>query len=237
MKSISIIIPTLNEEAFLKKTIQHCLAVASDPDLLEIIIVDAGSSDNTLESVRDLNVKCFSHPKFKFKKYKSLNFGIKQAQHDLLVFLDADTLLPDHFDRLINDTISNDVVGGAFELSFDKADWKLKILQLINRIRYRFGKMYYGDQAVFCRRSVAIEVAGYPPVELMESASFCRQLKKKGKLTLIKKPVLTSSRRFHEHGFYRVLLFDIRMWIRFTFNFSVDRFGKKYWRFNLGSNG
>ena len=236
--TISIIIPTLNEEKYLARTIEHIYAHADEVNEPEILVIDAGSVDRTLESVNDYKIKTFSRKEFSGKKYASLNLGLQQAIGDVVVFLDADTLLPKGFDTLIQEKMAQpEVVGGAFEFSFIQSDWKLKVVELLNRIRYRFGQLYYGDQAVFCLRNVAIDVGGFPEKELMESAFFCKRLLKEGKLRLIKSPIRTSPRRFNESGFFKVTWFDISMWIRFVFNFPVEQYGKQYWKMNVKSDG
>ena len=105
--NISIIIPTLNEVKYLRSTIEHTLSMAKVPATLEFIIVDAGSSDLTIDSISDLSCRVYSDASFRLQKHQSLNFGIKQATHDVLVFLDADTLLPMHFDVLLTSTLEN----------------------------------------------------------------------------------------------------------------------------------
>lgn len=236
--TISIIIPTLNEEGYLPVTVTNTLKCADDPDRLEVLVVDAGSTDQTIKSIEGQNTRIFVKPEFVLKKHKSLNFGIEQAAGDVLIFLDADTILPIGYDTLVLKMLDQpNVVGGAFEFSFDHSDWKLRLLQRFNRIRYRFGHMYYGDQAVFCLKSTATEVGRYPPKDLMESAYFCKRLLTVGKLGLIKSPVKTSARRFITNGFFKVFWFDFTMWIRFVLNMPVEQYGKRYWGLNLESDG
>ena len=228
---LSIVIPTLNEVDFLRDTITHLLKVAKEPDQLEIIIVDAGSTDGTLESTDSLPCQTFSQPDFVFKKYQSLNFGLEKSQGEVILFLDADTLLPANFDQLIHKAFQNPkIVGGAFEFDFIKQDPLLWIVRTVNRIRYRIEQSYYGDQAVFCRREVAIQIGGVPHKSLMESAYFCKKLRQEGKLHLIGDSVKTSPRRFIDHGVMKVLWFDFRMWIRFLLGMDIEHFGKKYWQ-------
>ena len=235
--AISIIIPTLNEEKNLKRTIEVLLRHAHQPSLIEILIVDAGSTDRTLESIRDLNVRIFSQPEFLFKKYKSLNFGIEKSRGDLLLFLDADTLLPLNFDLWIRSTLEKkSCVGGAFNFSFDRSNAILWIAQTLNKVRYGVSKIYFGDQAVFCKKSIALKVGGFPKKSLMETAYFCKQLKKEGKLSLIKKNIITSSRRFEKEGTMKVLYFDFIVWIRFVLGWDIDSFGKKYWKHNVNNS-
>ncbi len=235
---ISIIIPTLNEEKFLPKTIECIFQHAKNTDYLEVLVVDAGSTDQTVRIAEELEAKVFSKPEFQLKKYQSLNHGISCAKGETLIFLDADTILPKEFDLKVLKALEQpQVVGGAFEFSFENSDWKLSLLQLFNRIRYRFGQMYYGDQAIYCSKSAAESIGGYPEKELMESAYFCKRLLSVGKLRLIKSPVKTSARRFNNYGFFKVFWFDFTMWIRFGLGLSVDEYGKKYWSVNMSSDG
>ena len=237
MPDFSIIIPTLNERSYLRDTILKAQSHANDSSL-EFIVVDAGSEDNTLDSIEDLEeVDSYSKPDFRLKKYESLNYGIQQAKGDILIFLDADTILPRAFDSLIKRCLANGAVGGAFNLSFDFADWKLRCLLFMNRTRYRWSKIFYGDQAIFCSRKEALDVGGFPKQQLMEAAFFCKSLRRKGKLVLVKEPVISSSRRFVDNGIFRVLWFDIRMWARFALRLPLDSFGEKYWRHNLKYDG
>jgi len=228
---LSIVIPTLNEVDFLGNTIAHMLKVAHSPENFEILVIDAGSTDQTLESIEAYSCKAYSKPEFVLQKYQSLNLGLAESTADSVLFLDADTLLPHHFDQLIQTELrDSNVVGGAFEFDFQTKNFILSIIVLVNQIRYRIEKSYYGDQAVFCRRKVALKMGGYPEKSLMESAYFCRKLREQGKLRLINKSVKTSARRFIEHGILKVLWFDFRMWIRFLLRMDVQKFGGKYWK-------
>ncbi|WP_421763712.1 glycosyltransferase [Ekhidna sp.] len=231
---ISIIIPTLNEEEYLRKTTLHTINKSFNRDELELIIVDAGSRDDTLESIKDLDVTIFSKPEFALKKFESLNYGVSKSHGELIIFLDADTLLPNHFDDLIESKMrQNNVVGGAFEFAFERPDWKLSLVTILNRIRYRFGKIFYGDQAVFVKKEVLDEIGGVPEEPLMETAYLCKALRKRGKLTIIRPALKTSARRFKTYGFFNVAWFDLNMLIRFNLGLSVSSYAKKYWGKNL----
>ncbi|MEM6735230.1 MAG: glycosyltransferase [Bacteroidota bacterium] len=228
--NLSVIIPTLNEENFLRRTIKHLFVNASHIEKLEILVIDAGSSDKTVASVQDLPVQVFVEPTFKLQKHESLNFGIKKSRGEILVFLDADTLVPKHFDSLILDIMKKKhSVGGAFEMNFVEPDLKLSLLSKLNAVRYRIWKTFYGDQAIFCKREVAIAVGGFSNT-LMEAAYFCRSMKKQGNLCLINQPVETSARRFNKEGFWKVLWFDVKIWIRFILGRSLKNKAKDYWK-------
>ncbi|WP_370088242.1 glycosyltransferase [Ekhidna sp.] len=231
---LSIILPTLNEEAFLRRTILHTLERAESPERLELLVVDAGSTDGTVQSIEDLNVQVLQKPEFIFKKHESLTYGVSKSTHDIIMFLDADTLLPRHFDVLIEEKLKNDsAVGGAFEFAFEDPDWKLALLTLVNRIRYRWGKVFYGDQAVFVRRKALDQIGGVPKEPLMETAFLCKELRKVGQLSIIRPALKTSPRRFKTHGFFKVSWFDLNMFIRFNLGLPVSGYAKRYWSKNL----
>lgn len=231
---ISLIIPTLNEASGLKATIEHTRSMAKENDSLEIIVVDAGSNDGTLATINHSDLKVFVRPDFALKKYSSLNYGLEQSAGDVVLFLDADTLLPKHFDQSIRKALEKPgVVGGAFEFSFKNPDWKLFLLTIINQIRYRLDKAYYGDQAIFARKSILSKIGGVPAESLMEAAYLSKAMRKQGKLALIRPGIITSPRRFNEHGFFKVAWFDFIMFIRFNLGLPVSGYATKYWSKNL----
>jgi len=146
--------------------------------------------------------------------------------------LDADTLLPRNFDAIILKILTRkNTVGGAFDMRFVDADLKLQVLSYLNSLRYRIWKTFYGDQAIFCRREAAIQVGGFPDT-LMEAAHFCKSLKKQGGLKLSNKVVKTSARRFNENGFWNVLWFDVKVWVRFVFQMDLKTQHISYWKGN-----
>jgi len=233
--SLSIIIPTLNEAKFLDKTLTRIKEFSNDFNQLEIIVVDSGSSDKTVEIARD-NYFCsvHEHPELKGKKYAILNKGASYAKGNHLLFLDADTLLPANFDQLILNHLNNGYVGGAFEFKLDGKNWGLRFIEIANRTRYRLGQKYYGDQGVFCSKSAFYKINGFPQKPILESAHFCAALKKNGKLKLIKEPVVTSSRRFTRSklGPIWVLTVDTGIFLLDKFGFRSEKIGKYYWSVN-----
>ncbi len=230
---LSIVIPTLNEAAILRQTIEHTFEICSHRGNLEIIVVDNGSSDHTLTSISDLDVRVFERPELKGKKYAILNFGGEQAKGEVILFLDADTLLPHHFDQLIEQSLSNlKIVGGAFDFEFTERRWYLQTLAFFNRIRIRLDHNFLGDQALFCRKPVFGQVGGYPEKLIMESSFLCQALKKQGKLAVIPARVHTSARRFLEHGFLKVFWYDFKVWTYYVLGLNADKFGKAYWQHN-----
>lgn len=230
---LSIVIPTLNEAANLRKIILMTLDKCTDVRRLEIIVVDNGSVDQTLETVQDLSIKTYEQPSLKGRKFAVLNFGYQQASGEVIVFLDADTELPEAFDQLIAKSLADHhIVGGAFDFEFQERRWYLQALAALNRIRIRIDHNFLGDQAVFCRKSVLDQIGGYPERLIMESSYLCRALKKHGRLIIVPARIRTSARRFLETGFIRVFWFDLKVWLHYMVGLDTDKFGVAYWQHN-----
>ena len=232
MAELSIIIPTLNEANYITNCLRSIKENAIDLHRLEILVIDSGSSDETI-SLIDPDCKVFHHPELKGSKYRTLNQGAFYAQGKILLFLDADTLVPPGFDQLIFDAVADKkTVGGAFEFAFIEKHPLLKAIQLTNRFRYRVRQSYYGDQGVFVKSSALKKVGGFPPVKIMETALLCRKLKSTGRLKLIRKPSKTSARRFIRGGILKVYLFDMVIWLRAIFGLPIQHHAPDYWKEN-----
>ncbi|WP_420580816.1 TIGR04283 family arsenosugar biosynthesis glycosyltransferase [Reichenbachiella sp.] len=233
LMDISIIIPTLNEENYIRHTVDRLLANQSGKLELELIVVDAGSQDETVNTIKERTNQLVVDSTLAGAKYKSLNTGAELANGEVLLFLDADTLLPHHFDLQIREALhKKGVVGGAFEFGFNRRGVVYRIIEWINRIRYRIDKRYFGDQGLFCSRENFERVRGYPHEPIMEAAYFCKALRGIGRLALIKSPVLTSARRFEQGNVFRVFLKDTWIWIQFTLGLNIKKYAPAYWAEN-----
>lgn len=230
---LSVIIPALNEAEFLPTTIRMLRENSVSEIRKEIIVSDSGSDDGTPELAARLGarfVECEDRP---LGRGSALNLGAQSATGDVLFFLDADTIPPHGYDARIESVLSDpETVGGAFEFSLDGAEFGLRVVELLNRIRYRIRQRYYGDQGIFVRAEVFRRVGGYPERRILEAAYLCKALRKEGKLGLIGLDIKTSPRRFIEGGIYRVLAKDIKIWFLDLIGFPVDKFADDYWKEN-----
>src|SRR5262249_45208753 len=209
---LSIIIPTLNEAGYLGAAVAGLRRNAVLAGRPEVIVADCGSVDGTADHAAPLGARGVQESPPLDSRAAALNRGAAEARGDVLLFLDADSLVPYAYDRSIAGALRDPhVVGGAFEFALDGAPLGLRVVEVINRIRYRIWKWYYGDQGIFVRRDVFRRVGGYPRRRILEASDFCRVLGRKGRLALIHKPMKTSPRRFLEGGIYRVLVQDV--WI------------------------
>lgn len=231
---LSVIIPALNEYQYISDTIRAVCENAVLGRSHEIIVVDCGSTDGTTEIVKRLGVNLIEIRPETAGRSQALNTGAGIATGDVYLFLDADTILPERYDREIRTALaSRDIVGGAFEFALDGKGFSLRVVELINRIRYRISHQFYGDQGIFVRAAAFSRVGGYPRKGILEASDFCSSLKKVGKLALIRKKIKTSPRRFVEGGVYSVLAGDIRIWCFDLMGKPVDEFADIYWKKNI----
>jgi rSAM/selenodomain-associated transferase 2 len=230
---LSIIIPTLNEARYLTAAVEavRARAIRGTPD--EILVADCGSQDGTADLAARLGVCVVKEDPPLDSRAAALNAGAARATGDVLLFLDADSIVPRGFDRAIEKALRDPhTVGGAFEFALNGPDFGLRIVEVINRIRYRIWPYYFGDQGIFVRADVFHRFGGFPRRRIMEASDFCRELSRKGKLVLIHKPMKTSPRRFLAGGVYHVLAHDTRIWLLDFVRLSTEGYGPAYQRDN-----
>lgn len=200
---ISVIIPTLNEEDVIEKTLHGLLKVPG----IEVIVSDCGSTDKTVTLCKELARVINSEP----GRGRQMNAGAKEASGETLLFLHADTILPEGWKENIVSAMSNEmIVGGAFSLSIDSERVPYKIISATANIRSRITRIPYGDQGIFVRRSVFEEIGGFGEMPIMEDVDLMRRLKKVGKVVMLRDKVKTSARRWEKEG---VIYTPLRNWL------------------------
>ena len=210
----SIIIPVLNEETILEEQLA-CLARQCNGR--ELIIVDGGSADATV-SIAEKYGKVVSSAR---GRATQMNAGAAVAAGDVLIFLHADTRLPDDaFDAIERALASPHVVGGAFRVCFNCDLWPYRLVAFSVNLRSRLRTLFTGDQAYFMRASSLQTVGGYPDQPLMEDLEIINRLRKIGKVVLLPQYVTTSARRHEKIGLARSIIF---MWyLRTLYRFGVS---------------
>ncbi len=227
---LSVIIPTLNEHDYLTATVRSIKENTTLKAAHEIIVVDSGSTDNTPEMAIELGLRLIEIGCETSGRACALNRGASSAKGEVLLFLDADTVLPLGYDEAIHTALKDpETVGGAFEFALDGKEFGLRVVEMINRLRYRISHRYYGDQGIFVRASAFLKLGGYPERRILEAADFCSAMNQLGRLALIHKKIKTSPRRFLEGGVYRVLANDIKIWWLDLLGKSVDHYADLYW--------
>jgi len=211
----SIIMPVLNEEAELENQLM-CLTRQCAHNDYELLIVDGGSSDGTVAiALRFGQIICSPRG-----RATQMNAGAAIASGDVLIFLHADTRLPDGaFWAIERALASPNVVGGAFRLCFNCERRLYQIVAYTINLRSRLRTLFTGDQAYFIRASSFKAVGGYPDQPLMEDLEIITRLRKIGKVILLPQYVTTSARRHEKIGLLRSVLF---MWyLRTLYKFGV----------------
>ena len=197
---ISVIIPTLNEESHIEKTLQSVIKQAGD---YELFVVDGGSTDNTIAIAKRYTSVIDS----KRGRAIQMNAGASLCKGDILLFLHADTLLPDNGFRELRKRMRDDTIsGGSFYIAFDADNFILKGVSFITRFNFRL--FHFGDQGIFVRRDVFQKLRGYKEIPIMEDYDFYKRLRKQGKVILVRMPVISSARRFIRKGVLRQLLIN-----------------------------
>jgi rSAM/selenodomain-associated transferase 2 len=218
---ISIVVPCLNEHKAIDATLERLLRTGSD---FEIIVVDGGSTDGTLERL--------NHPRLRVLRTRKgrghqLDFGARAARGDMLWFLHADTLInPEAEAALRAARLDPSITSGNFCLVFDGASRSARCLTWIYR-HLRLIGLCYGDSGFFVRAEVYRRVGGFADYPLFEDLDLLRRLRRVGKFVRLPGSITTSSRRF-EDRFILTFAFWTFLQVLYWLGCDPRRLGKLY---------
>ena len=232
---IAVIIPTLNEEQALPGTLARAARLGFD----EILVVDGGSTDRTQEIVTSLRVTRDALPADLHQppvtrhpspvtlltvlpgRARQMNIGASGSQADVLLFLHADTSLPDEARQAIEQALDDPAcVGGRFDVRFERDSGLAWLIARLISLRSRWSRIATGDQALFVRRSTFERLGGFADIPIMEDVDFTRRLKRAGLVAPLRAQAVTSYRRWERCGAVRTI---VLMWtLRFLYWRGVD---------------
>jgi rSAM/selenodomain-associated transferase 2 len=201
-KGISVIIPALNEEA----TIKACLESAQRLNPLEIIVIDGGSTDRTREVAQDAGAIVVKSPK---GRGIQMNEGASIAKGEILLFLHADTLMPEARISLLAEDLKG-YAGGFFKLKFNDNSLSTRLVELFANVRARMLSLPYGDQAIFIKRDVFEKVGGFKEYPFLEDLDMAMRIRRLGKLKYIPYGIIASSRRIKKGFPFSPILVSLR---------------------------
>ncbi len=213
---ISVIIPTLNEAGNIKNAIEN----AKSQDV-EIIVVDGGSTDNTEKIAINCGVKIIKTCRGRAFQQ---NAGAEVAKGIILLFLHADTILPSNYSfDVFNISVDPSFIMGAFLFKTDMNHPFMKLIELIANIRARLLRLPYGDQVLFVKRDFFKKIGGFPETSFAEDLYFMHRISKMGKIQLIPKYAITSSRKWKNYGIIKTTYLH---WY-ILLSFALDRIKKE----------
>jgi uncharacterized protein len=221
---LSIIIPVLNESASLWATLQSI-----DPELVhEVIVVDGGSSDKTLEIAKEWGATTIVT---KASRGHQMHVGAQQATGDVLLFLHGDTLLPKGFGISVREVLSRpNTVAGAFAFALKQKHGRARWLEWSVKQRTRRLQLPFGDQALFIRRDWYFRVGGFANIPLMEDYDIVRRLRPLGKVDCAKAKVYTSGRRWEKRGWIKASIMNQLLQFGFRCGLSPEKLAQWYYK-------
>lgn len=205
----SIIVPVFNEGASINQLIEHARALAGGSGLsAEIIVVDGDPGGKTIASIGDREVVTTLGIK---GRGSQMNAGAALAKGEILLFLHADTKLPDDALPLIDAACGRSAsVAGAFDLAIDSQRPVFRLIEKTASLRSRLTRIPYGDQAFFFDADYFRRLGAFAGIPLMEDVEIMRRIKKRGdRIVFIDRPARTSARRWEKEG---IMKCTVRNW-------------------------
>jgi rSAM/selenodomain-associated transferase 2 len=208
---VSVIIPAYNEEKVLPDNLRALFRQSGDYD---VIAVDGGSTDRTRAVLHDFGfsgLPSHSTPRpsrvlLKAPKGRAsqMNAGAAAALGEWLLFLHADTVLPDGAIQRLNGMETDETIqAGGFLHQFSGNDWRLSLISFLDNFRCARSRIIYGDQALFVRRELFHRLDGFPELPILEDVAFCERLIRVTQPRLLAPAVITDSRKFVQMGVWR----------------------------------
>lgn len=220
---LSVIIPTYNEELFIEK----CISSVKKVNPLEIILVDGGSNDKTIDIANSLGAKVLLSEK---GRGKQLEKGIQSAKGDLVLILHSDTMLSDEISS-DDFNLEDDYCGGFFKLKYDSRLLPVKLVEIFANIRSFLHSLPYGDQAIFVKKSIIKKIGGIRDYPFLEDLDLVLRLRKTGRLKGINKNVIVSARKLTRKSFFYPIshsLKNVFIVLLFLIGFSPNKLIKFY---------
>lgn len=221
---ISIIIPTYNEASNIRQTLQSLQKFREQGH--EIIVVDGGSEDDSLAIAQSLADLAFTGPK---GRSAQMNEGAARAKGDILLFLHADTLLPENALELVRSGLNeSNRAWGRFNVSLSGSHPMFRIIENLMNWRSCVTSIATGDQGIFVYKNDFDRIGGFAEIPLMEDIELSKRLKKISRPLCITQRLITSSRRWEKYGILRTVILMWRLRLAYFLGASPERLARIY---------
>lgn len=220
---LSIIMPALDEADLIADSLAQF--AKSERAEIELIVVDGGSQDRTVEIARRFADQVLIRPG---GRAIQMNHGASRARGTYLLFLHADTHLPPDFLEVLRPYFRERCIWGRFDVRLSGKNPLFRLIELMINQRSRFNGIATGDQCIFVRRSVFDSLGGYPEIALMEDIALSRALKKIRLPLCLRAKALTSSRRWERYGIVRTILLMWRLRFLYFLGYDPDKLARRY---------
>lgn len=229
-QTVAIVIPVLNERYCIEDTLANVLSFGAD----EIIVVDGNSIDGTYEFVKQSypHVKCLRTP------YANRAFQMNEGSHevlsDILLFMHADVRLPKGTIDNVKSVINDGFIAGGFRKQYCPSNLILKVYGFfLNHVYFGFFNNIVGSNAIFLKRDLFKALKGFPMVEFMEDVLFSKNLKRQGRIGIVKQRVVVSSRRYFKNGIIKQLIRNLAVIFCYQFLKMTPKELKQIYSVNL----
>ncbi|MEJ2317492.1 MAG: TIGR04283 family arsenosugar biosynthesis glycosyltransferase [Gammaproteobacteria bacterium] len=223
---VSVIIPVLNEASGIATTLERLQESRTKGH--EVIVVDGGSTDGTSEQARplaDLVLTSLSG------RARQMNTGACAASGEALWFLHADTLAPvDAIDNISTALADGHRCWGRFDVQLSGSSWPFRIIEHAMNLRSCLTRIATGDQGIFVTREAFERVTGFSEIPLMEDIELCKDLRQQSRPACLGTRLVTSSRRWEQHGIMRTVLLMWRLRLAYYLGASPESLAERYRR-------
>lgn len=218
---VTVIIPTLDEAARAGAAIDSAFAAGAS----EVIVADGGSADATVAVARQHGARVVEGATMRSRQ---MNRAAAEAANDALLFLHADTLLPDGACAAVLDALASGAVFGGFELRFTEQAPRLRFAAALINFRTRLTRSPWGDQAQFVVRKAFLESGGFLEIPIMEDYEIAIRMKRRGRSVVLPQKVTTSGRRFLTRGLFRTAFVNWRIIIAWRLGVDPEELARIY---------
>ena len=224
MRTLSIIIPVFNEG----ERIAAALDALAGPRVLgvEVIVVDGGSRDATIQRARLRADRVISAPR---GRAAQMNAGAEKASGEVLLFLHADTRLPSDPDHVVLRGLERSGrAWGRFDVKIEGRHPLLLVVGWLMNLRSRLTGIATGDQAIFVRRDTFQAIGGFAEIPLMEDVALCKRLKGVSRPLCLSERVVTSGRRWEKNGVLNTIVLMWRLRLAYFFGANPNELARQY---------